>query len=126
MLNRKSLIYLFNYEVLLQSYIQCVILNVLQMKGCLWQMCILMAKKIRFDALRKKQLQIDAYYEKIKEIEQKMGRIYSQPKENESYVDRLIDIDILFYNKLLINCNYLKIPHPQIYSREFIKSFSFY
>ena len=60
------------------------------------------------------------------EIEQKMGRIYSQPKENEIYVDRLIDIDILFYNKLLINCNYLKIPHPQIYSREFIKSLSFY
>ena len=70
MLNRKSLIYLFNYEVLLQSYIQCVILNVLQMKGCLWQMCILMAKKSRFDVLRKKQSQIDVYYEKIKEIEQ--------------------------------------------------------
>lgn len=33
-------------------------------------MCILMAKKSRFDALRKKQSQIDAYYEKIKEIEQ--------------------------------------------------------
>jgi len=62
---------------------------------------------------------------KIKEIEQKMGRIYSQPKENESYVDRLIDIDILFY-KLLINCNYLKIPHPQNYSRDFIKSLYFY
>lgn len=70
MLNRKSLIYLFNYEVLLQSYIQCVILNVLQMKGCLWQMCILMANKSRFDVLRKKQSQIDTYYEKIKEIEQ--------------------------------------------------------
>ena len=70
MLNRKSLIYLFTYEVLLQSYIQCVILNVLLMKGCLWQLCILMAKKSRFDVLRKKQSQIDAYYEKIKEIEQ--------------------------------------------------------
>ena len=33
-------------------------------------MCILMAKKSRFDGLRKKQSQIDAYYEKIKEIEQ--------------------------------------------------------
>ena len=33
-------------------------------------MCILMAKKSRFDALRKKQSQIDAYYEKIREIEQ--------------------------------------------------------
>lgn len=70
MLNRKSVIYLFNHKVLLQSYIQCVILNVLQMKGCRWQMYILMAKKSRFDGLRKKQSQIDAYYEKIKEIEQ--------------------------------------------------------
>ena len=70
MLNRKSLIYLFNHEVLLQSHIQFVILNVLQKKGCRWQMCILMAKKSRFDGLRKKQSQIDAYYEKIKEIEQ--------------------------------------------------------
>ena len=70
MLNRKSLIYLFNHEVLLQSHIQCVILNVLQKKGCLWQMCILMVKKSKFDVLRKKQSQIDAYYEKIKEIEQ--------------------------------------------------------
>lgn len=33
-------------------------------------MCILMAKKSRFDVLRKKQSQIDAYYEKIREIEQ--------------------------------------------------------
>ncbi len=32
---------------------------------------------------------------KIKEIEQKMGRISSQPKENEDSVNRLIDIDIL-------------------------------
>ena len=70
MLNRKSLIYLFNHKVLLQSHIQCVILDVLQKKGCRWQMCILMAKKSRFDGLRKKQSQIDAYYEKIKEIEQ--------------------------------------------------------
>ncbi|MGV0938508.1 2-amino-4-hydroxy-6-hydroxymethyldihydropteridine diphosphokinase [Empedobacter falsenii] len=63
---------------------------------------------------------------KIKDIEQKMGRIYFKPKENESYVDRLIDIDILFYNKVLVNCNYLKIPHPQNYSRDFIKSLYFY
>ncbi len=70
MLNRKSLIYLFNHKVLLQSHIQCVILDVLQKKGCRWQMYILMAKKSRFDGLRKKQSQIDAYYEKIKEIEQ--------------------------------------------------------
>lgn len=63
---------------------------------------------------------------KVKDIERKMGRNYFQPKENELYVDRLIDIDILFYNNILINCNQLKIPHPQNYSRDFIKSLSFF
>jgi len=63
---------------------------------------------------------------KIKEIEEKMGRTYFQPKENEKYVDRLIDIDILFYNNLFIHCSRLRIPHPQNYSRDFIKSLSFF
>lgn len=41
-------------------------------------MCILMAKKSRFDALRKKQSQIDAYYEKIKEIEQQKKELENE------------------------------------------------
>lgn len=63
---------------------------------------------------------------KVKEIEKNMGRIYVQPKENEQYVDRLIDIDILFYNNTLIDSNRLKIPHPQNFERDFIKSLSFF
>ncbi|MFV0183578.1 2-amino-4-hydroxy-6-hydroxymethyldihydropteridine diphosphokinase [Empedobacter falsenii] len=62
----------------------------------------------------------------VKKIEQKMGRVYVQPKENERYVDRLIDIDILFYNSLLIDSKLLKIPHPQNYTRDFIKSLYFF
>lgn len=64
--------------------------------------------------------------QKVKEIEKKMGRKYFQPKENEYYVDRLIDIDILFFDNIFIDCNRLKIPHPQNYSRDFIKSLYFF
>ncbi|WP_413532509.1 2-amino-4-hydroxy-6-hydroxymethyldihydropteridine diphosphokinase [Empedobacter brevis] len=63
---------------------------------------------------------------KVKEIEVNMGRTYTQPKGNELYVDRLIDIDILFFNNLFIDSNKLKIPHHQNFSRDFIKSLSFF
>jgi len=52
----------------------------------------------------------------LKSIELKMGRVKS--KKNE-YVDRLIDLDILFYNDLEMNSKDLKIPHPKIAERKF-------
>ncbi len=64
--------------------------------------------------------------DQIKLIEKEMGRTYFQPLENEQYVDRLIDIDILFYNSITLNCNRLIIPHPQNFNRQFIKSLIFY
>ncbi len=57
----------------------------------------------------------------IKGIERKMGRIYKEPKENEHYTSRIIDIDILFYDKMIIECNKLQIPHKQIYTRKFVQ-----
>ncbi len=63
---------------------------------------------------------------KVKEIEKKMGRQYFQPQENENYVDRLIDIDILYFNSIIINSKRLTIPHQQNYSRNFIKSLYFF
>ncbi|MEG0529260.1 MAG: 2-amino-4-hydroxy-6-hydroxymethyldihydropteridine diphosphokinase [Bacilli bacterium] len=63
---------------------------------------------------------------KVKNIEIKMGRMYFQPLENEIYVDRLIDIDILYFNHIVIDSKRLKIPHPQNYSRSFVKSLCFY
>ncbi|WP_313579122.1 2-amino-4-hydroxy-6-hydroxymethyldihydropteridine diphosphokinase [Chishuiella sp.] len=62
----------------------------------------------------------------IKEIEQKMGRMYTKPLINEIYVDRIIDIDILFFNSITLDSNRLKIPHHQVYTREFIKSLMFF
>jgi 2-amino-4-hydroxy-6-hydroxymethyldihydropteridine diphosphokinase len=54
---------------------------------------------------------------KIHDIEQKLGRIRV---EKAGYIDRIIDIDILFYGQTVINENYLKIPHPKIYDRKFV------
>lgn len=55
----------------------------------------------------------------IKEIEQQIGRIYI--KGEERYQDRLIDIDILLFNKITFDSQTLTIPHPQIQTRNFIK-----
>ena len=62
--------------------------------------------------------------EATQEIEKRMGRVGKS--ENHEYQDRIIDIDILLYDDLTVDEPDLKIPHPQIYSREFIKSLSFY
>lgn len=58
---------------------------------------------------------------KIKEIEQKMGRKYTQPNEGEKYVSRIIDIDILYYDALVYKSRVLTIPHAQVEKRDFVK-----
>ncbi|MBN2766280.1 MAG: 2-amino-4-hydroxy-6-hydroxymethyldihydropteridine diphosphokinase [Paludibacteraceae bacterium] len=50
-------------------------------------------------------------------IERDMGR---SVKSNGSYSDRLIDIDILLYDTMLIDTPQLKIPHPLITERDFV------
>lgn len=52
----------------------------------------------------------------IKNIEKNMGRI----KTKKKYMPRIIDIDILTYNDLIINNDNLSIPHPKIKLRKFI------
>lgn len=56
----------------------------------------------------------------IKQIERQMGRDRTQKKRSGYERPRLIDIDILIYNKLKINKRNLKIPHPRIKEREFV------
>jgi len=51
----------------------------------------------------------------ILEIEVEMGR--TRMKKNEP---RVIDIDILFYNKLIINTKKLTVPHPLMQERNFV------
>lgn len=50
----------------------------------------------------------------INRIEAQLGRERSEKRE---YTDRTIDIDILFYDKLMINTNKLVIPHKFFHKR---------
>lgn len=52
----------------------------------------------------------------ILNIETEMGRV----REGETYSDRIIDIDILFFNKDCINSKNLTIPHPHLHKRKFV------
>ena len=52
-----------------------------------------------------------------KRIERWMGR----EKSGEGYEDRPIDIDILYFGGLSLNEDDLKIPHPLIEERDFVK-----
>jgi 2-amino-4-hydroxy-6-hydroxymethyldihydropteridine diphosphokinase len=51
----------------------------------------------------------------ILNIEKKMGRIRTVKN-----APRVIDIDILFFNKEIIEQEHLCIPHPQIQNRRFV------
>lgn len=52
------------------------------------------------------------------QIEREMGR--TQKSVNRVYHDRLIDIDILLYDRLSVNEPDLKIPHPLMRERDFV------
>lgn len=59
-----------------------------------------------------------------KKIEKEMGRqerIEYDSSGNRIFHDRIIDIDILKYGDYTIDTEQLKIPHPQIWTRPFIK-----
>ncbi|HRU39799.1 MAG TPA: 2-amino-4-hydroxy-6-hydroxymethyldihydropteridine diphosphokinase, partial [Candidatus Goldiibacteriota bacterium] len=58
---------------------------------------------------------IDKVLEKIKTIEIQLGR-----KKNGKWAPRIIDIDILFYNNIILLKENLTIPHPEIEKRKFV------
>ncbi len=53
--------------------------------------------------------------EKIMEIEKKYGR-----EREYRFSPRTIDIDIIFYEDLILNDEKLKIPHPLMHERGFV------
>ena len=62
------------------------------------------------------KLEAEALLKELLEIEIKLGRVRNELK-NET---RVIDIDILFYNKEIINKNNCEIPHPRLQLRQFV------
>lgn len=50
-------------------------------------------------------------------IESKMGR---ERTEKQGYASRIIDLDILFCDELVINTENLQLPHPEIQNRKFV------
>jgi 2-amino-4-hydroxy-6-hydroxymethyldihydropteridine diphosphokinase len=54
--------------------------------------------------------------ERIHMIESSLGRI----KGERQYVSRIIDIDILLYENLVIDEPDIKIPHPLMHERKFV------
>ena len=51
-----------------------------------------------------------------KAIEREMGRVHTK----EGYEDRIIDIDIHFYDDTIYHSGNLTIPHPLIEKRDFV------
>lgn len=52
------------------------------------------------------------------EIEKEMGRMVKS--QHGVYSDRIIDIDLLLYDELIMNCPELQLPHPRIQERSFV------
>ncbi|MEO6902536.1 MAG: 2-amino-4-hydroxy-6-hydroxymethyldihydropteridine diphosphokinase [Bacteroidia bacterium] len=54
---------------------------------------------------------------KLLDIEKQLGRVR---KVNEVWMQRTMDIDILFFNTEIINLANLTIPHPHLQNRKFV------
>ena len=52
----------------------------------------------------------------LQTIEKELGRI----KTKEIYEDRVIDLDIIFYDQLIIEAENLRIPHTKYHERDFV------
>ena len=64
----------------------------------------------------KTRYRVEDLMEKIFEIENLMGRVRS----GGGYTDRIIDIDLLFFNDLVLNSPKIVVPHPRIGVRRFV------
>ena len=54
----------------------------------------------------------------LQKIEKKLGRKKNIP--SQKYIDRIIDIDILYFDDLIIDNKNLQIPHPKLQERRFV------
>jgi 2-amino-4-hydroxy-6-hydroxymethyldihydropteridine diphosphokinase len=52
----------------------------------------------------------------LKSIERNVGRVYNSIR----FGPRVLDLDIIFYDELVINSSGLVIPHPRMHKRRFV------
>ncbi len=61
------------------------------------------------------QIEPEELLKVLKQIEIKLGRV-----EGKRWMPRIIDLDILVYNDLIIKTSNLEIPHPGMHERTFV------
>lgn len=61
-------------------------------------------------------LSAEALLHSLLDIEKRMGR----ERRAGGYTSRIIDIDILFYDTLMVHSDFLTIPHPLLHERRFV------
>lgn len=64
------------------------------------------------------ELEPQAMLDRIHEIEQRLGSA-SHRDEHGGYIDRLVDIDIVAIDDLVIDTPTLQVPHPHLPERDF-------
>ena len=62
------------------------------------------------------EMEADVLLCSLLQIEKMLGRVRN---EGTGYTSRTIDIDILFYNKLVVETVNLILPHPRLHLRKF-------
>ena len=62
------------------------------------------------------KLQPEEVLKNTRKIEEQIGR----ERKAERYVSRLIDIDLLFYDDVVLKTDELEIPHPRMSDRRFV------
>ncbi len=60
-------------------------------------------------------LQPDSLLNLLKQTEQQLGRVAAR-----RWGPRAIDLDLLFYDELLLNTPTLTVPHPRLHERAFV------
>ena len=63
----------------------------------------------------KTEFDAEALLIELQEIETEMGRI----RLGKGYASRTMDIDILFYDDIILNSKSLEVPHPRLHQRMF-------
>ena len=64
------------------------------------------------------QLNPETLLSQLKLIEKTLGRPHK--KNSNLYESRIIDLDILFFDNLILNNSELNIPHKHLYSRNYV------